>query len=290
MNNINAPTINHLGSDRLPRFNRRQRTLLIITFAVALLLSVIIGGLLLGDEKLITNFDQKNLTPSFVHPFGTDWLGRDMLARTLMGLTLSLAVGLLASTISALIALILGLAAATLGRVVDGVVTWIVDLFLGIPHFVLIILIAFMLGGGTMGVIVAVALTHWPSLTRVIRAEALQIRTSEFVQISRRLGRTRWWIAKRHLLPHLMPQIFVGFILLFPHAILHEAGITFLGFGLSPHQPAIGILLSESMRHLLTGYWWLAMFPGLALLIMVRTFYILGDNLRLLTDPRAAHE
>ena len=290
MSNIEAPAVNHLGSSRLPRFNRRQRTLLIITLAVALLIGVVAGGLLPGDEKLATDFDQKNLAPSLVHPFGTDWLGRDMLTRTLGGLTLSLAVGLLASTISVLIALVLGMAAATLGRVVDGVVTWLVDLFLGIPHLVIIILIAFTLGGGTMGVIVAVALTHWPSLTRVIRAEVLQLRTAEFVQISRRLGRTRWWIARRHLLPHLVPQIFVGFVLLFPHAILHEAAITFLGFGLSPHQPAVGILLSESMRHLLTGCWWLALFPGLALLIMVRTFYILGDNLCLLTDPRAAHE
>lgn len=290
MSSIEAQAVKHLRSSRLPRFNRRQRTLLVITLAVALLLGVVVGGLLLGDEKLATDFDQQNLAPSFVQPFGTDWLGRDMLTRTLMGLTLSLAVGILASAISALIALVLGLAAATLGRVVDGVVTWLVDLFLGIPHLVLVILIAFTLGGGTTGVIVAVALTHWPSLTRVIRAEVLQLRTAEFVQISRRLGRTRWWIARRHLLPHLVPQIFVGFVLLFPHAILHEAAITFLGFGLSPHQPAVGILLSESMRHLLTGYWWLALFPGLALLIMVRTFYILGDNLRLLIDPRAAHE
>ncbi|MBT9154903.1 MAG: Dipeptide transport system permease protein DppC [Firmicutes bacterium] len=97
-------------------------------------------------------------------------------------------------------------------------------------------------------------------------------------------------MATRHLLPHLKPQLLVGFVLLFPHAILHEAAITFLGFGLSPHRPAIGVILSESMRHLSAGSWWLAFFPGLALLVMVRVFDILGENIRLLLDPRTAHE
>ncbi|MBU4533878.1 MAG: ABC transporter permease [Eubacteriales bacterium] len=290
MSSVDAVAVSHSRTGRLPRLNRRQRTLLVIVLSAALLLSVVAGGLLLGNEMLTTNLDQRNLSPSLEHPFGTDWLGRDMLARTLKGLTLSLVVGVLASTVSVLIALTLGMAAATFGRAVDGAVTWLVDLFLSVPHLVVLILIAFTLGGGTKGVILAVALTHWPSLTRVIRAEVLQLRTAEFVQVSRRLGRTRWWIATRHLLPHLVPQILVGLVLLFPHAILHEAAITFLGFGLSPQQPAVGVILSESMRHLSTGYWWLALFPGLALLVMVRAFDILGDNLRSLVDPRIAHE
>jgi peptide/nickel transport system permease protein len=92
------------------------------------------------------------------------------------------------------------------------------------------------------------------------------------------------------MLPHLVPQFAVGLILLFPHAILHEAAITFVGIGLSPHTPAIGILLSESMRHLMTGYWWLGVLPGVALLIAVKAFDVLGENLRSLLDPRTSHE
>ncbi len=270
--------------------NRRQRTLIATALSAALLLGVVLAGLLLGNEAIRTHFELRYLAPSLSHPFGTDWLGRDMLVRTVKGLTLSMGVGMLAATASALIALVLGLAAGTLGRAVDVVITWMVDLFLGMPHLVVLILIAFTLGGGIKGVVVGVALTHWPSLTRVIRAECLQLRAADFVQVSRHLGRSRWWVATRHILPHVMPQLFVGLILLFPHAILHEAAITFLGFGLSPHQPAIGIILSESMRHLSTGMWWLAFFPGLFLLVIVRAFDILGDNLRLLVDPRRAHE
>src|SRR5690606_2908247 len=111
-----------------------------------------------------------------------------------------------------------------------------------------------------------------------------QLRSAEYVDVSRRLGRSRWWIARRHMMPHLFPQLMVGMLLLFPHAILHEAAISFIGLGLSPHQPAIGIILSESMRYLSAGMWWLTFFPGLCLLLIVRLFHILGNNLRMLTD------
>jgi peptide/nickel transport system permease protein len=274
----------------MPKINRRHYTLLVIIFAATLLLAVLLGGILLSEDRIATNLEMRNLSPSIEHPFGTDWLGRDMFARTLKGLSLSIGVGMAAAAASVSIALILGMAAAILGKAMDAAVTWLVDLFLGVPHLVALILISFAVGGGVTGIIVGVALTHWPSLTRVIRAEVMQLRSAEFVQVSRRLGKSRWWVATRHILPHLLPQFFVGFLLLFPHAILHEAAVTFLGFGLSPHKPAIGIILSESMRYLSAGMWWLAFFPGISLLIIVRTFDVLGDNLRKLIDPHSAHE
>lgn len=281
-----ARQLNKVGNG----FNRRQRTLLMAGLAFVFLLAVILAGILTGNESISTHLNERYLSPTLGHIFGTDWLGRDMLTRTVKGLTLSIGVGVMAAAASAAIALVLGLAAGSMGKTVDFIITWLVDLCLGMPHLVVLILIAFALGGGVKGVVVGVALTHWPSLTRVIRAEVMQVRSAEFVQVSRHLGRSRWWVATRHILPHVLPQLFIGFILLFPHAILHEAAITFLGFGLSPHQPAIGIILSESMRHLSTGMWWLAFFPGLFLLVVVRTFDILGDNLRLLFDPRSAQE
>ncbi len=277
-------------SGRFVMLNRRQRTLLATFFVAFLLLLVLAGGFGLSEERIVSNLEIRNLPPSLEHPFGTDWLGRDMMTRTAKGLTLSIGVGMLAASASVLIALILGMAAATMGKRVDAFISWLIDLFLGLPHLVALILIAFTLGGGMKGVVIGVAVTHWPSLTRVIRAEVMQLRSTEYVQISRRLGKNRWWIASRHILPHIIPQLFVGLILLFPHAILHEASITFLGFGLSPHKPAIGIILSESMRYLSTGMWWLAFYPGLALLVVVRAFDVLGDNIRLLLDPHSVHE
>lgn len=270
--------------------NLRRKTLAMVMIMVVLLLGLVLAGISTGERGVSTDLSLKNQAPSLEHPFGTDWLGREMFSRTLKGLNLSLAVGLLSALASSVIALGLGAGAAVLGRNADHLVTWLVDLFMGVPHLVLIILISFAVGGGVRGVIIGVALTHWPRLTRVIRAEVMQLRSAEFVLVSRHLGKSRWWVATRHLFPHLVPQFFVGFILLFPHAILHEAGISFLGFGISPEQPAIGIILSESMRYLSAGMWWLAVFPGIALVAMVRAFDVLGNNLLLLVDPHSAHQ
>jgi peptide/nickel transport system permease protein len=269
--------------------NLRQKTFLIIGFTSLLLLAIVISSLFVEGDSSPTDFGSKNLAPSLEHPFGTDWMGRDMFTRTLEGLGLSIVIGAFASAISTVLTVILGLLSSA-GKTADSFVSWLVDLFLSIPHLLLIILISIGLGGGATGVIIGVALTHWTSLTRVVRAEIIQLKTQEYIHISRNLGKSKWWIATKHILPHLIPQILLGTILLFPHAILHEASVTFLGFGLSPHEPAIGIILSESMRYLSAGYWWLAFFPGLSLLIVVLAFDMIGENLGKLMDPKNAHE
>jgi peptide/nickel transport system permease protein len=259
-----------------------------IVFTLFLLL-IISGYFLLDESKIATNLNERNLPPSFAHLFGTDWLGRDMFTRTIMGLSLSMAVGFIGAFSSTVIALILGMAAAVMGKQADRMVSWLIDLFLSVPHLVTLILISFSLGGGFKGIVMGIALTHWPSLARVIRAEVMQIRSAEYVHVSQKMGKSRWWIAIHHILPHLVPQILVGFMLLFPHSILHEAAVTFIGLGLSPHEPAIGIILSESMKYLSSGMWWLAFFPGLCLLLVVQSFDRIGENLRSLIDPNTSH-
>ncbi|NHM13523.1 ABC transporter permease [Xiamenia xianingshaonis] len=271
-------------------FSNRRRTLAVCVGAAVLLVAVVAAGVLVGPDAMSTDFTQKNLAPSAAHPFGTDWMGRDMLLRTLAGLSTSVLVGLLAACVSAVVALALGCAAALGGRKVDAVVTWLIDLMMGIPHIVLLILVSYALGKGFWGVTVGIALTHWPNLARVVRAEVLQCRESTFFAVARRLGASRLSLAKNHLLPYVFPQFIVGLILLFPHAVLHEAAITFLGFGLPPEQPAIGIILSESMSYLSTGMWWLAVFPGLALIACVLLFDCIGTSLRKLIDPASAQE
>lgn len=108
--------------------------------------------------------------------------------------------------------------------------------------------------------------------------------------MAKKLGMRPFDIARKHMLPHLFPQFLVGLLLLFPHAILHEASITFLGFGLSPEQPAVGVILSESMKYLATGKWWLALFPGLLLVLTVMLFDMAGESLRKLLDPGSVHD
>ena len=257
-----------------------------ILICVLLLAGTLLAGTLAGEVGLATRLDARNLHPGLGSLLGTDWLGRDMGTRVLLGLRLSLWVGLVAALFSAVLGILLGVAAGFLGGVADRAVTWMIDLVMSLPHLVFQILIAFAFGGGARGVIAAVALTHWALLARIVRAEAQRIRTSEYVLLSSKLGRTKRWIARHHLLPHLLPQFLVGLLLMFPHAISHEAALSFIGLGLTPHEPSMGIVLAESLRHLSTGFWWLAVFPGLALLLTVKAFDVLGEEARILLTPR----
>lgn len=288
MSNISCQTV-HKGTSYW-QFNLRTCTLAAIAGAVLILAVIAAAGVLLDSSAYAPQFQQKNLAPSLAHPFGTDWMGRDMFMRTVKGLSISLWIGLLAATVSSLIAVMMGIAAATMGRRVDSVILWLVDLMQGIPHLILLMLISFVLGKGMFGVWMGVALTHWPILARVIRAEVLAVRNSQYVLAARKLGTSRWKIAVKHILPHVVPQYIVGLILLFPHAILHEASITFLGFGLLPREPAVGIILSESMRYLTAGMWWLTVLPGASLLMMVLLFDRIGENLQRLLNPASAQE
>lgn len=269
--------------------NLRRKTLVTIVLCIVVLGFATIAGTLINHESLITDFASKNLAPSFSHLFGTDWLGRDMLLRTLKGLSMSIYIGMLACGIGVFFATILGLAAATMGEKVDSAITFLVDMFLSVPHILIIIIVCVAVGGGLFGVVLGVAVSHWASLTRIIRAEVKQLLTCEYVHIARQIGKPRTYIAMKHILPHIAPQLLVGFISTFPHAILHEASISFLGFGLSPHEPAIGIILSESMKYLAAGYWWLAVLPGVALLLIVLLFDVLGDSIDKLINPKSVH-
>ncbi|CCX37404.1 putative uncharacterized protein [Clostridium sp. CAG:1013] len=270
--------------------NRRLATLLFLGVAVAILTGVTVSGILLNETAMTTDFSRKDLAPSLSFLFGTDWMGRDMFARTLAGLSLSIRVGLLTAGISAGVALVLGVLSAVFGGWVDAVISWWIDLVMGIPHILLVILLSIACGRGFTGVVVGVALSHWTSLARVIRGEVLQLKNAPYLLVAEKLGVSRWKRVRLHLLPHLLPQFLTGLILLFPHAILHEASVTFLGFGLSSEQPAIGVILSESMRYLTTGKWWLALFPGVSLVLVVVLFALLGERVRLLLDPGSVHE
>lgn len=270
--------------------NQRKKTIIIFVIAILFLFTVTVAGMLCYDAARTTDFSRKNLSPCFKYLFGTDWMGRDMFARTLTGLSLSIRVGLGAAGISAVIAFILGTMAAVFGNKVDTVISFVIDMILGIPHILLLILVSYAFGKGMKGVVLGVALTHWPSLARVIRGEVLQLKNSQYIQISYRLGHGKMKVAMKHMIPHLLPQFMVGLILMFPHAILHEASITFLGFGLSSEQPAIGIILSESMKYLITGKWWLAVFPGIMLVLTVALFDVAGSSLRKILDPSSAHD
>ena len=274
----------------MKKMNGRILTLVLFVFTVLFLAGITIAGSVFAEEAVVVDFARKNLSPCGDYIFGTDWMGRDMFLRTLTGLSMSIKIGLLAAGVSSIIAFVLGILAATMGKTVDSIITWVIDLVMGIPHILLLILISYAFGKGFKGVVVGVALTHWTSLARLIRSEVLQLKEATYIKVAEKLGKSKFEIAWKHMVPHLLPQFLVGLILLCPHAILHEASITFLGFGLSPEQPAIGIILEESMAHLAMGRWWLAVFPGLLLVFTVVLFDVAGESLRKLLDPESAHK
>lgn len=279
-----------MGKDRQMETNQRFRTVIFLIVTVVILAAVTAAGILTEGYAVETDFSQRNLSPSLQHLFGTDWMGRDMLARTLSGLSLSIRIGILTAVVSAAVALFLGTASAVLGRKADAVISWCIDLVMGIPHILLVMLISLACGRGFVGVVAGVALSHWPSLARVIRGELMQLRQAPYILVAEKMGVSKLQNVKRHMLPHLLPQFLTGLILLFPHAILHESSVTFLGFGLSSEQLAIGVILSESMQYLTTGKWWLALFPGLALVLVVVLFALLGERVRRMLDPSSVHE
>ncbi len=262
--------------------NLRTKTIVIIILSAIVIVSIFISSCFI--QYIPTNFPISNQMPSFNHLFGTDWMGRDMFQRTIAGLGLSLIVGFIASCVSTLISIALGLL-SSFNKFTDELVAGIIDLFGSIPYILLIILISIMFGGGVFGVIMGVGLTHWMPLARVLRSEVKEIKTKDYIHLAKNMGKSKIWIATKHVLPLITSQIIVGVILMFPHAIMHEAAITFLGFGIPPHEPAIGSILSESMNYLSSGYWWLTVYPGMSLLIVVLLFDFIGENVEKLLNP-----
>ena len=270
-------------------FGIREKTILSLSIFVVFFIVIIIAGSVINPEKFSIDLINKNQSPSLTHIFGTDWIGRDMFFRTLKGLSMSMKIGVLSSIISGIIAVVLGVIGPTCGKRVDSVITWFIDLVLSVPHTLIIILISMAAGGGLKGIVMGVSLTHWTSLTRIIRAEVMQVKEADYTKISKNFGKSNLYIAKNHILPHIIPQLLVGIVLIFPHAILHEASVTFLGFGLQSHEPAIGIILSEAMKYLTSGKWWLAFFPGLSLVLVSMMVDNMGKKIGKLIDPKTAY-
>lgn len=266
----------------------RKKTILLIFISLLFLSFIYIRGAMI-DDNLAVDFANKLQAPSADHIFGTDANGRDMALRTIKGLSNSLTIGMVGSLSSLLIASIFSLLLSVGGKKIDKLVNFIIDIFLSIPHMMFLILISVATGRGQAGVVLGIALTHWTGLTRLLRGEILELKNENYIKISRAIGKSKLFIFTNHILPHIGGQMIVGLILLFPHAILHESAISFLGFGLSLSTPSIGIILSESMKYLLQGHWYLSFFPGLLLCLVVYAINLLGENLGNLINPYSYH-
>ncbi|WP_335900835.1 ATP-binding cassette domain-containing protein [Shewanella algae] len=234
--------------------------------------------LLFGNHASELNLLAKSQGPSWTHPMGTDWLGRDMAERSGAAMLKSLWIGALAVLLSSSLALLLALLAQTGSRWRQAVLLGC-DLCMSLPHLLLLILLALAFGGQEYGVIAALALSHWPRLTRLLLLEMDEILAQPYVSLALGFGGSRFCTRMRHLWPHIMPQWLIGGLNLFPHALLHVAALSFLGFGLDSNAPSMGELLAEANRYLLLGQWWLALFPGLLLLSFILLLSKFAENL-----------
>lgn len=226
--------------------------------------------------------------PTFEHPMGTDTLGRDLLAQVLHGLRVSFAVSAAAALVAVLLGTAIGLVAGLVGGWVDTVLMRAVDIFQAQNHFLLSILLAVFFRpvlGPPGAIMLAVSLTHWVTVARIVRSQLLTLRERPFIAAAINSGASRWHLVQRHYLPHLLPAVSLAFVLLVPHSIFHESGLSFLGLGMPPHAPSLGSLLNESRQTLFTGGWWLAACPGAVIFLAAASIGLLGEYWRTRLHP-----
>jgi peptide/nickel transport system permease protein len=232
-----------------------------------------------------TEVSMKLKAPSFQHLLGTDQLGRDIFSRMLYGSRISLSVGFVAVGISILIGVLVGALAGYYGRWIDPLLMRFVDTMLCFPSFFLILTVVALLGPSIFNIMIVIGVTSWMGTSRFVRAEFLSLRERDFTQAARALGVKDGRIIFRHILPNALAPVFVTATLKVASAILIEAGLSFLGFGVQPPAPSWGNILTEGRTYIFDA-WWLTVCPGLAILITVLSFNLLGEGLRDALDPR----
>jgi len=280
-----TPRQRGLYHDAWRRFIRNKLALIGLVL-VLLIVAAALGASLLApagyDHQV---YENAYLFPSWQHPMGTDGLGREVWDRVLYGARISLLVGVLSQIWGYAIGIGLGALAGFRGGRTDFAIMRFVDAMAAFPALLFAILVMSALGGGLWQLMLAIGLTNWITACRLTRAQLLQLRESEYVTAARAIGARGGHIVRAHLLPNALSPLIVGLTLGIPGAIFSEAGLSFLGLGLDPPVPSWGQMVSEG-REFLNYYWYMAVFPALAIALMMLGFTWLGDGLRDALDPR----
>ncbi|MEI7962717.1 MAG: ABC transporter permease [Verrucomicrobiota bacterium] len=292
MSSAHPPSVETPSSRLLRRF--QANPIATAAFVIIILFALFAGGTALLSafdhhwpcDPNLTNLEQKLLPPSSHHWLGTDNLGRDVLSRMLHGASISLTVGLIAVAVSLGIGMIVGAFAGYFGGITDQILMRSVDALLCFPTFFLILTAVALLGPSLINIVVVIGLVSWTGTARLVRGEFLTLRETEYVKGARVLGQNSWNIITRHILPNAAAPILVTAVLGIPDAILSEAGLSFLGFGVQPPQATWGNIIADGKTYLLDA-WWLILFPGLAILIASLSFYLAGDALREVAESRS---
>ncbi len=249
-------------------------------------LLAIFGDAIAPYNPIATNSAIAFRPPSWNHWFGTDQLGRDILSRVIVATRLDLGIAVLAVAMSFVVGSAMGTCAGYFGGWPDRIISRLVDTLMAFPLFVLAMGMVAALGNTIENIIYATAIINLPLYTRVVRSEILVQRQAGFVEAARLVGNGDWRIMARHLFPNVLPVMMVHVSLNMGWAILNAAGLSFIGLGVQPPTPEWGIMVAEGANYIISGRWWLALFPGAVLMLAVFCFNLLGDGLRDLIDPR----
>jgi peptide/nickel transport system permease protein len=267
------------------RLLRRRAALVGLAVVLFFIALAVLAPLAAPYDPLVTDWRAVRKPPSALHLFGTDDLGRDVLARVIWGTRASLMAGLVSVSLALAIAVPLGLLSGYLGGVVDGLLMRIIDAMLAIPFLVLAIALAAFLGPSLMNAMIAIGVVQTPVFMRLTRVQALAIAHEDYIEAARAVGNPHSRIVLRHILPNILAPILVQATLAIAAAIIAEASLSFLGLGQQPPAPSWGSMLNTATRFLSQAPW-MAVWPGLAIFSLVLSFNLLGDGLRDALDPR----
>ena len=223
---------------------------------------------------------------SLAYPLGTDHVGRDVLSRLIFGARVSMVVGITAVLVAGSIGTLLGIVSGYLGGWADQVVMRITDTWLALPALTFAIFLAAIVGPSELNIILILGLVYWTRYARVIRGEVLSLKQREFVRLAVVAGCSKSLIMWRHILPNVINSAIVLATLMLGVVIVTEASLSFLGVGVPPPKPAWGLMMADGKKGLMVGYWWLTVFPGICIMLMVLSANLLGDWLRVKLDPQ----
>ena len=269
----------------LRRLVRRRGAMVGATVVMFFVILAIFAPYVAPYDPLATSWSAVRKPPTFLHFFGTDEIGRDVLARVIWGARASLLAGVVSVSISLVLGVPIGLIAGYMGGFVDGILMRITDAMLACPFLILAIALAAFLGPSLLNAMVAIGISAMPAFIRLTRAQTLSTKVEDYVEAAKAVGNPHWRIVLRHILPNILPPIMVQATLAVAAAIIAEASLSFLGLGQQPPDPSWGSMLNTA-KGFLPQAPWMAWWPGLAIFVVVLSFNLLGDGLRDALDPR----
>ncbi|RBP07879.1 ABC transporter permease [Rossellomorea aquimaris] len=272
--------------DAWKRLVKNKLAMLGFVFLIGLIVMAVIGPIISPHDVTKQALSNQNLPPSGDHWFGTDDMGRDVFTRTWYGARISLFVGFMAALIDFVIGIVYGGVAGYKGGKTDNVMMRIVEILYGLPYLLVVILLMVVMGPGLLTIIVALTVTGWIGMARIVRGQVLQIKNYEFILASKTFGTKTARIIRKNLLPNTMGPIIVQMTLTVPSAIFAEAFLSFLGLGIQAPFASWGVMANDGLSTILSGYWWRLFFPALFISLTMFSFNVLGDGLQDALDPK----